>query len=180
LNIRSSTLLTSSTPLLLNNILHVPAISKPLLSISQLIADNDIYVEFNGNSCLVKDQASHQVLIRGIKYNGLYTISASFPQALMCQQNSIQLWHNRLYHASESTLHSFLRSQQFSCNKDKLVLCYSYCLYKPHRLPFSLSITSATKPFKIVHCDVWSTSPIVSHNDFRYYILFTDQYFRYN
>jgi GAG-pre-integrase domain len=154
LNIGSSTLLTSSTPLLLNNILHVPAISKPLLSISQLIADNDIYVEFNGNSCLVKDQASHQVLIQGIKHNGLYTISTSSPQALIYQQNSIQLWHNRLCHASESTLHSLLRSNQFSCNKDKLALCDSCCLAKAHRLPFSLSNISATKPLKIVHCNV--------------------------
>jgi hypothetical protein len=40
----SDYLKTSSTTLILSNILHVPSISKPLLSISQLLADNNVYV----------------------------------------------------------------------------------------------------------------------------------------
>jgi hypothetical protein len=47
-------------PLKLHNMLHVPIISKPSLSISQLLADNVLYVEFNCDSCLVKALDSHQ------------------------------------------------------------------------------------------------------------------------
>jgi hypothetical protein len=71
LNIEFGVLRTVSTPLLLHNILYVSAISKLLLSISQLFTDNKVYVEFNINSYLIKDQASRQVLIKGIRHNDL-------------------------------------------------------------------------------------------------------------
>jgi hypothetical protein len=56
----SSGNLSTTFPLKLHNMLHVPIISKPLLSISQLLADNVLYVEFNCDSCLVKALDSHQ------------------------------------------------------------------------------------------------------------------------
>jgi hypothetical protein len=90
LHIGSSTLSIGSTSLLLTHVLHVPNISKPLLSISQLLVDNNVYVEFNPVSCLVKDQANHQVLLTGIKHNGLYLVSSS-PQALVCEKSSLRL-----------------------------------------------------------------------------------------
>jgi hypothetical protein len=62
-HIGSGTLLTNSLPLQLHNILHVAAISKPLLSISKLIVDNNVYVEFNSSSCTIKDQTSHSILL---------------------------------------------------------------------------------------------------------------------
>ncbi|KAL5820821.1 hypothetical protein ACOSQ3_022703 [Xanthoceras sorbifolium] len=43
-------------PLLLNNILHVPSITKNLLSISQFTNDNHVIVEFDSNFCCVKDK----------------------------------------------------------------------------------------------------------------------------
>jgi hypothetical protein len=44
LHIGSSRLLTNHHPLLLNNVLHVPTVFKSLLSISQLVNDNDVVV----------------------------------------------------------------------------------------------------------------------------------------
>jgi hypothetical protein len=42
----SSCLATNFNPLILSNIVHVPTIFKSLLSISQLLANNHVYVEF--------------------------------------------------------------------------------------------------------------------------------------
>jgi hypothetical protein len=69
-------LFTSSTPLIHNNVLHVPHISKPLLSISKLLVDNHVYVEFHQNSYLVKDKKTHKMLLTGTNYNGLYLITS--------------------------------------------------------------------------------------------------------
>jgi hypothetical protein len=90
-----ASLFTNSTPLVLNNVLHVPHISKPLLSISKPLADNHVYVKFHHNFCLVKDQTTHKVLLTSTNHNGLYLV-ASPPQALVCQKTSPQLWHQRL------------------------------------------------------------------------------------
>jgi hypothetical protein len=81
----SGILLTASYPLFLHNLLHVPQISKPLISISQLVTDNNIYVEFNHSFCLVKDVKTHQVLLQGIKYDGLYLITSAPSHALLCE-----------------------------------------------------------------------------------------------
>ena len=38
----------------LNNLLHVPGLTKNLLNVSQLCKDNGVYFEFHSNSCCVK------------------------------------------------------------------------------------------------------------------------------
>jgi hypothetical protein len=90
LHIGSARLFSNSAPLLLTNVLHVPNISKSLLSVSQLLADNSVYVEFHANCCLIKDQKTYHVLLKGTKINGLYIIAPVF-QALVCQKESSQL-----------------------------------------------------------------------------------------
>ena len=63
-----------SSQVYLRNILLVPHIKKSLLSISRLIADNKVFVEFHSNVCLVKDKENHQVLLQGKLEDGLYKL----------------------------------------------------------------------------------------------------------
>lgn len=44
----------------LNHVLHVPKITKNLMSISKLTADNKVYVEFHSTFCLVKDKKNRE------------------------------------------------------------------------------------------------------------------------
>ena len=60
-----------SKPLYLNNILHVPSITKNLLSISQFTHDNDVVIELYSNCCLVKDKNSKAILLKGTLKDGL-------------------------------------------------------------------------------------------------------------
>ncbi|CAA0833912.1 Unknown protein, partial [Striga hermonthica] len=61
----------------LNNLFHVPQITKNLLSVSQFAKDNKVFFEFYPLSCFVKDQATKEVLLEGNLKNGLYTFSSS-------------------------------------------------------------------------------------------------------
>ncbi|KAL2457867.1 Uncharacterized protein Adt_46191 [Abeliophyllum distichum] len=61
--------------LTLKNILHVPHITRNLLSISKLTADNDIFIEFHANCCLVKDRVTGKVLLEGVLEDGLYKLN---------------------------------------------------------------------------------------------------------
>jgi hypothetical protein len=79
--------------LLLTNVLHVPSISKLLISISKLTSYNNAYVEFHHDYCLIKDRANHKMLLKGIKLNGLYVVTSPSPLALVCEKASIGLWH---------------------------------------------------------------------------------------
>jgi hypothetical protein len=71
-------------------------------------------------------------------------------------------------------------SKSISCNKQLLAMCDSCCIAKSHKLPFVSSTTTTNNPLEIVHCDVWGPSPVISHTGFRYYVLFTDQYSKFN
>lgn len=61
----------ASDSLLLNNILFLPQITKNLLSISQFTKDNNVSIEFNSNSCFVKDKLSHKILLKRRLSKGL-------------------------------------------------------------------------------------------------------------
>ncbi|PON99029.1 LOW QUALITY PROTEIN: hypothetical protein TorRG33x02_052660 [Trema orientale] len=67
----------SSKVLSLNHLLHVPDITKNLLSVSKFARDNAVYFEFYPTSCFVKDQMTHKTLLTGTLQNGLYTFDQS-------------------------------------------------------------------------------------------------------
>ena len=53
----------SSKLLALKQLLHVPSISKNLLSVSKFAHDNNVFFEFHSNHCFVKDQVTRIVLL---------------------------------------------------------------------------------------------------------------------
>ncbi|RVW17521.1 Retrovirus-related Pol polyprotein from transposon RE2 [Vitis vinifera] len=56
----------------LNHLLHVPSITKNLLSVSKFPKDNTMYFEFFPNFCYAKYQASKEIPMVGRVKNGLY------------------------------------------------------------------------------------------------------------
>lgn len=48
----------------LQNLLHVPLITKNLISVSQFARDNKVYFEFHPSVCFVKDQHTGQTLLQ--------------------------------------------------------------------------------------------------------------------
>jgi len=62
-----------NTTLTLNNLLHVPSITKNLVSVSQFCKDNNVFFEFHYNLCYVKSQDSSKILLKGhLGDDGLY------------------------------------------------------------------------------------------------------------
>ncbi|KAL4304144.1 hypothetical protein GQ457_10G006340 [Hibiscus cannabinus] len=63
---------TKSRVLVINDLLHVPSITKNLIYVSKFARDNDVYFEFHAKQCLVKDGGTGEVLLQGQESNGLY------------------------------------------------------------------------------------------------------------
>ncbi|KAF7839910.1 Retrovirus-related Pol polyprotein from transposon TNT 1-94 [Senna tora] len=76
-HVGNSSVVSSFNPkisLHLRNLLHVPSITRNLISVSHFAKDNDCYFKFHSNCCFVKSQATKEVLLRGtIKPDGLYS-----------------------------------------------------------------------------------------------------------
>ena len=62
-------------PLQLQNILHVPAIRKNLLSVYRLTNNNYVYVEFHADYCIIKEEGTGRPLLRGTVKDGLYLLN---------------------------------------------------------------------------------------------------------
>jgi len=57
--------LNSSFPLALNKLLHVPSVTKNLISVSKFCKHNHVFFEFHPNHCVVKSHATNEVLLHG-------------------------------------------------------------------------------------------------------------------
>jgi histone deacetylase 1/2 len=88
----------------LSNVLHVPIITKCLLSVQNFYLDNNVYFEFHSFVFYVKDLNTNEVLLSGQSKDGLYDLFRSsimlVPQAYWspCISASANLWHRRLGH----------------------------------------------------------------------------------
>ena len=71
-NIGSFSLPSLPTPLLFSNVLHVPAMSKNLISVSILCADNLNNVMFFYSFFQVQDRPMGVPLVRGQRRDGVY------------------------------------------------------------------------------------------------------------
>ncbi|MDV3146689.1 MAG: reverse transcriptase domain-containing protein, partial [Sweet potato little leaf phytoplasma] len=187
-HIGSSSIFSVSKPILLNSVLYTPSLTKKLVSVAKLCKDNKAYVEFYSSFFLVKDLQSKTILLQGTLENGLYKFSPSVslvssvsppPVALVSSVRESPNWHFRLGHPATATLKNVLSLCGVSCNSLNQ-FCNHCQLAKSHRLPFSLVETKTTKPFQLVHSDVWGPSPQLSINGARYFLLFVDDYTRFS
>ena len=110
---------THPKSLMLNKLLHVPAITKNLLSVSQFARDNHVFFEFHSDFCCVKHQDTKEIILQGIVDNGLYKFSSSSfkqapsPTAFLSStkgDSSFHLWHNRHGHLSPTVVSKVLKS----------------------------------------------------------------------
>lgn len=88
---------TTTKPLLLNNVLHVPDITKNLLSIHKFTCDNDVSVTVYPYQFVVQDLLSQTKVLEGRCRDGLYPLKpslvASSSQALTATKDQ---WHAHL------------------------------------------------------------------------------------
>ena len=63
-------------------------------------------------------------------------------------------------------------------NVPSTIDCDSYACNKSHRLPFSMSCITSNAPLQYIFTDLW-TSPLYSHDNYKYYIIFADHFSKY-
>ena len=102
---------------------------------------------------------------------------SAFSSSIKCL---LSIWHSRLGHPSLSVLKSVVSSSMLSdSNSLSSFHCVDYSINKSHKLPFSnTSSLKTTKPLELVYSDVW-TSPLLSIDGFKYYVIFVDHFTHY-
>ena len=105
------------TTLKLHNLLHVPSITKNLVSVSQFTRDNNVFFEFHPNTCYVKSHGSPKILLTGhLGDDGLYQFdSHSVPKAVADSPISSSA-HKSQCHANNCISYSRFPLSKFQCN----------------------------------------------------------------
>ena len=189
-NVGNSIISTSSKPLRLQSVLHVPKLTQNLLSVHRICLDNNCYLIFDAFRFWIQDKATGRVLYRGTCSNGLYPINFSprvdmskfkfQPQAFLGQLVLSSTWHHRLGHPTNKIVHTMLTNANIAYSTDSpAVVCTSCLQGKFCKLPFHSSVHKSVKPFHIIHSDVWGPSPCVSVDGYKYYVIFVDEFTRY-
>ena len=83
------------------------------------------------------------------------------------------LWHFRLGHPSFnnlSSLQDILPSFSSKCND----ICTICPLAKQKRLPFPSNNNMSTKPFALIHVDVWGLYSVCTYDGFRFFLTIID------
>lgn len=101
------------------------------------------------------------------------------PFAFTSIKSPMPIWHSRLGHPCHSILNKTVSIHSLPIsNKTSSFLCNACSVNKSHKTPFSDSSLTSTKPLELIFSDVW-TSPVLSREGFKYYVIFLDHYTHY-
>lgn len=144
----------------------VPEIKKNLLYVSRRTSDYPC-VEFCANGFLIKDMKTKAVIASGSRSSGLYVLKPREELALFStrfRSATDVVWHKRLGHPQARVVELLKKNKLIlSSSKNKDQSKSNSCqMAKACRLPYIQSNEFCTKPFGIVHCDLWGPSTVTS------------------
>ena len=173
-----------SNTLTLDTVLVVPSLEYNLLSVSQITSILACTVTFWPSFCVFQEILTRKILGYGVRRGKLYYLE--LPEnggSKISQVNqtsskdktraTIWLWHRRLGHLSFGYLKK-LQPQLFSRLNDRGFHCDTCELAKSHRISYSPSLNKISKPFEVIHSDVWSLAKVPSISGARYFVTFID------
>ncbi|KAE8690451.1 hypothetical protein F3Y22_tig00110895pilonHSYRG00467 [Hibiscus syriacus] len=131
------------------------------VKIAHFTRDNGVFLKFHPYECVVNNAQTQQVLLRGrLTDDGLYRLLPCAKASSVTQLNIVyttldllDLWHQRIGHASIDVVKSIMKH----CNLSSHITRLSY----------------------LVLSDVWGPAPFTSSDGFSYYVSFVDVSSRY-
>ncbi|CAN1319890.1 Retrovirus-related Pol polyprotein from transposon RE1, partial [Linum perenne] len=176
-----------SIKLTLKSVVHVPKIACNLLSIPKLTTESNCAVIFNSTHCLIQDLSSGEVIGSARMKEGLYYLEVAplcdeKVQGMTCKRSSslrskIMLLHCRLGHPSFQYI-KYLFPRLFWKISVSDLQCDSCQLAKNNHSTFIPKTYRPSRPFYLIHSDVWGPSKISTLTGKRWFVTFIDDHTR--
>ena len=172
----------------LKNVLHVPKLSCNLLSVSKLTKDSNCCAVFFDSHCEFQDRDLGTMIGSASLREGLYYFDDYLSRNKQAQglsssissnsaRDQIMLWHLRLGHPSFPYL-KYLFPDLFKNVDCTTFQCESCFLSKSHRISYKALTYRASKPFYLIHSDVWGPSKINTLTGKKWFVTFIDDHTR--
>lgn len=171
----------------LQSVLHVPKLTCNLISVSKLSKDLNGIAKFSSSQCEFRDLYSGKTISNTKERDGLYffedkqQVVNKQAQALsnesLSVSNKIMLWYNRLGHPSFPYLKKLFPS--LFRNKNINSFRCETCQFAKHTsVPHPVQLYKSSKPFSLIHSDIWGPSRVNNITWARWFITFIDDHTR--
>ena len=132
-HIGSTKLSTPTSSFLLHDVLHVPLITKYLISIHKFTNDTNTSIELHPTYFIVKDRTTKKVLLHGPSKDGLYQFPSAFNKIpssssiFVGERTSLDQWHSRLGHLAFHIVRHVLARFSFPFSSNNIICPCSGC-----------------------------------------------------
>ncbi|KAL5798657.1 hypothetical protein ACOSQ2_003477 [Xanthoceras sorbifolium] len=187
-----------SKTLTLQSVLYVPNLDCNLLSISKLTSAEKCVTKFFPTYCVFQDMISGKTIGTAEIQSGLYVIKAEASKGIqghsaesktfslesmsksMSKSNKesiVLLWHYRLGHPSFLYLEKLF--PDLFINKSSKDFHCDFCELSKHtRSVYHPNSYKASKPFALIHSDVWGPSRVPNITGAKWFVTFIDDHTR--
>ena len=170
----------NSTTLVLKNVKHIPDIRMNLISTGKL-DDEGFCNTFSGSQWKLTKGA--MVVAKGKKHSSLYLIQGKISDSIINavgNDNTIELWHNRLSHMSEKGLTVLaIKNLLYGMKSASLKKCAHYLAGKQTRVTFKTSPPSRNPGMlELVYFDVCGPMKTKTLGGSLYFVTFIDDHSR--
>ncbi|KAJ4717199.1 Retrovirus-related Pol polyprotein from transposon TNT 1-94 [Melia azedarach] len=167
----------------LNNVRHVPLMTKNLISLSML--DNKGF-SFQGEGGVLHVCKGSNVVLKGVKRGTLYFLqgstllsSVAVASSEIDKDNMTKLWHMRLGHMSARGMQILSKGDLLCGHKIKDLEFCEHCIFgKLHRSKFPKAIHRTKGTLDYIHSDCWGLSRVESLGGHRYFVSMIDDFSR--
>ncbi|MCO5547100.1 hypothetical protein L7F22_000542 [Adiantum nelumboides] len=174
----------------LANVLHVPNITKNLVSIGQMV-EQGLLVKFNGDGLYVEEYKKNGKLVaQGKKVGRMFTLNVNMPEmnATMFAQGTgvvadVEIWHKRIGHTNVQRL-KLMQSKELETSLptglpqfrvfEMQQVCAACQLGKQARNFFPQERHVSKNLLEVIHFDVWGSAKNTSMGGCRFYVTFID------
>ena len=151
----------------LTNVLHVPKITKNLVSVGQMI-EQGLQVRFNPDSCFVEDfKNKNRLIAKGKRMGRMFTLDVDVPEvksAMFAQGIGViadtDIWHKRIGHVNLQRL-KIMQSKEIVTGLPKFKvdgmqkICEACQFGKQARGAFPHDRNVSRNVLEVVHSDFW-------------------------
>ena len=170
------------------DVVYVPSMTRNLLSVSKLVKSN-LQFEFDESGFSIFRNKSF--IGNGLLIDGMFRLNCKLPNQSTeminvlsskqpCNTESFTIWHNRLGHVSKERMNLLSKESILPPlnhhEQDKT--CIECAKGKLTNLRKKGAIRSE-KLLEIIHTDICGPFPVDTHDGFKYFITFTDDFSRY-
>lgn len=171
-------------PITVCNALYVPELMTNLLSVSQLIKNNNKVI-FHGSGCDIYN-SKHQLIATASLVDNVYKLNFEKPQLNLAVNLAVSgdVWHRRFGHLNYKDL-TLMRNglvDGLECKgtliKNDFDLCEVCCEGKQARLPFNHKGNRADSVLQIIHGDLCGPMEETSLGGSKYFLILEDDFTR--